>query len=154
FLVLGWPSGSEDDFFRAAAIKGPVRQVPNDPGEPLHVTANRDGIWLTCSGASLLGQYHHPRSGGGGGGGWDGRRDGTLAAVAPEVDDPFHTMGLGAGAAQTLRVEDFVDSLKQVRARAAGTKHRVDPEVHQARLRHLCRLIVRDRQGFCPINGV
>ena len=31
FLVLGWPSVSEDDFFRAAGIKGPVRQVPGDP---------------------------------------------------------------------------------------------------------------------------
>src|SRR5262249_52759272 len=60
FLVLGWPSGTEDDFYRAAGLKGQVKQVPNDPGEPLHVTANRDGIWLTCPGASLLGQYYQP----------------------------------------------------------------------------------------------
>src|SRR5262245_15619796 len=60
FLVLGWPSSTEDDFFRAAGLKGQVKQVPNDPGEPLHVTANRDGIWLTCPGASLLGQYYQP----------------------------------------------------------------------------------------------
>ena len=74
FLVLGWPSVSEDEFFRAAGIKGPIRQVPGDPEAPLHVTANRDGIWLTCPGASLLGQYRQEggRRGGGGDGGSHG----------------------------------------------------------------------------------
>ncbi len=57
FVILGWPSSSEDDFFRAAGIKGAVQQVPGDPDAPLHITANRDGVWLTCRGASLLGQY-------------------------------------------------------------------------------------------------
>src|SRR5205807_6868667 len=26
--------------------------------------------------------------------------------------------------------------------------------LYKARLRHLCRLIIRDRQGFCPLNGL
>ena len=30
----------------------------------------------------------------------------------------------------------------------------MDTERYTARLRYLCRLIARDRQGFCPINGV
>ena len=29
-----------------------------------------------------------------------------------------------------------------------------DRERYAARLRHLCRLIKRDRLGFCPINGI
>ena len=54
FLVLGWNSGSEEAFFQAAGIKAKVNQVPRDDEEvkPLHVTADRDGIWLTCPGAS------------------------------------------------------------------------------------------------------
>jgi hypothetical protein len=150
FLVLGWPSGSEDDFYRAAAFRSQVKQVPNDPGEPLHVTANRDGIWLTCAGASLLGQHHQRVD-------RPAAADESLATLAEESADPFRTMGMGAGGGETLRVEDFLETFKKAQAQLrseARPKRVADPESHLARLRHLCRLIIRDRQGFCPINGV
>ncbi len=149
FLVLGWPSGSEDDFFRSAGIKAPVRQIPAELDAPLHVTANRDGIWLTCPGASLLGQYHQ-----------EGSRaralEEVMATMSDESADPFKTMGMGAGAAATLRVEDFQATFKEAEERSrVGRTQRIDnPDEHLARLRHLCRLITRDRRGFCPINGV
>jgi hypothetical protein len=150
FLVLGWPSVSDDDFYRAAGIKGPVRQVPGEPGAPLHVTANRDGVWLTLRGASLLGQYQEEGPGAG------AALDEVMATMAEEAGDPFKTMGMGAGAAATLRVEDFQATFKeaQERSRVARTRRVEDPDIHLARLRHLCRLIIRDRLGFCPINGV
>jgi hypothetical protein len=151
FLVLGWPSASEDDFFRSSGIKGQVKQVPNDPSEPLHVTANRDGIWLTCPGASLLGQYQPSLSGGA------AVAEEALATLAGESADPFGTMAVGSGGGETLRVEDFLETFKKVQAQArtgAKPKRVADGETHLARLNHLCRLIVRDRQGFCPINGV
>src|SRR5262249_38481286 len=109
FLLLGWSSSTEDDLFRSAGLKGQVKQVPNDPGEPLHVTANRDGIWLTCPGAALLGQYHQPmdRSGSG---------DESLATLAGESADPFGTMAVGAGGGETLRVEDFLATFKKAQA--------------------------------------
>ena len=149
FLVLGWPSGSEDDFFRSAGIKGPVRQVPGEPEAPLHVTANRDGIWLTCPGASLLGQYHHEGAG-------TRALEEVMSTMSDEAADEFKTMGMGAGAAATLRVEDFQATFKDAQERSQGGRNqRVEnPEDHLARLRHLCRLIIRDRRGFCPINGV
>jgi hypothetical protein len=147
FLVLGWTSASEDDLFRAAGIKGTVRQVPGDPGAPLHVTANRDGIWLTCPGASLLGQYRQADGG-------TAVLEEIMATMADESADPFRTMG--AGGASTLRVEDFQANFKdaQERLRTGRTRRVEDPDRHLTRLRHLCRLIVRDRRGFCPINGV
>jgi hypothetical protein len=148
FLVLGWPSASEDDFFRAAGIKGPVRQVPGDPTAPLHVTANRDGVWLTCAGACLLGQYHddNPRS---------VALEEVMATMSEDSADPYKTMGMGAAGAATLRIEDFQAVKNVVGLAKIGRKKRVDdPDFHLARLRHLCRLIIRDRRGFCPINGV
>ena len=149
FLVLGWPSVSEDDFFRAAGIKGPVRQVPADAEAPLHVTGNRDGIWLTCPGASLLGQYHQERPGA-------GALEDVMATMSEESADPFKTMGMGAGGAATLRIEDFQGIAAEAleRARVGRTRRVENADAHLARLRHLCRLIARDRKGFCPINGV
>jgi hypothetical protein len=149
FLVLGWPSVSEDDFFRAAGIKGPVRLVPADSDAPLHVTANRDGIWLTNPGASLLGQYRQEHPGA-------GALEEVMATMSDESADPFKTMGMGAAGASTLRIEDFQGTFKaaQEQARAGRTRRIEDPDRHLARLRHLCRLIIRDRRGFCPINGV
>ncbi len=109
FLVLGWPSTSEDDFFRAAGIKGPVRLVPGDPDAPLHVTANRDGIWLTCPGASLLGQYRQESPG-------VGALEEVMATMSDESADPFKTMGMGAAGALTLRIEDFQGTFKAAQA--------------------------------------
>jgi hypothetical protein len=149
FLVLGWPSSSEDDLFRAAGLRGSVKHVPADPGEPLHVTANRDGVWLTCPGASFLGQCHQPS---------EGSRvpDEALATLSDEAADPFKTMAAGQGGGETLRVEDFLETFKQAQAsaRAGRPKRILDPDLHLARLKHLCRVIIRDRQGLCPINGV
>ena len=149
FLVLGWPSVSEDDLFRAAAIKGPVRQVPAAPDAPLHVTANRDGVWLTCPGASLLGQYRqeNPEA---------SALEDAMNTMSEESSDPYKTMGMGAAGAATLRLEDFQALSKGVleRDRVVRTRRVEEPEKHLARLRHLCRLIIRDRRGFCPINGV
>src|SRR5262249_27733283 len=106
FLILGWPSSSEEDFFRAAGLKGQVKQVPSAPGEPLHVTANRDGVWLTCPGASLLGQFHQPADSLG------ATEESGLATMAEEAGDPFRTLGMAAGGGETLRVEDFLDTFK------------------------------------------
>jgi hypothetical protein len=149
FLVMGWPSVTEDDFFRAAGIKGPVRQVPSEPEAPLHVTANRDGIWLTCPGASLLGQYHLEKPGA-------SAMEDVMSTMADQGADEFKTMGMGAAGAATLRIEDFQAASKELQELSrSGRNRRVeDPELHLARLRHLGRLIVRDRRGFCPINGV
>jgi hypothetical protein len=148
YLILGSPSSTEEALFRASGIKAQVNQAPRDPGEPLHVTANREGVWITCPGVSLMGRQE--------------------AEAGPEVvDDPFDvgggdclgaadphkTMGVDDG---TLRVEDLV---KKIVAQGApkgrpAAKTTAEIENGKARLAYLCRLIVRDRRGFCPVNGV
>jgi hypothetical protein len=150
FLVLGGSSSGDEALFQAAAIKAQVKQVPRDPGEPLHVTANNDGIWVTCQGTSVLGQQLLAQGGSGAAPG-----DATLDTLAGSPDDAFKTMGMGAG--ETLKIENFQASFKEVlaqaqsRSRSRGT---VDAEKYAARLRYLCHLIARDRGGLCPINGV
>ena len=153
FLVLGWPSGSEDAFFRSAGIRAQVKQHPNDPSDPLHVTANRHGIWVTCPGASVLGQLNASGPGPGDQG------DKTVATMMDQTVDPSRTMGQPGGGEGTMRIEDILADYKknqsQPRATAAARPRRaVDNDLHEARLKHLCRLIARDRRGFCPVNGV
>ena len=126
-------------------------RCPASPSAPLHVTANRDGIWLTCPGASLLGQYRQeePRDA--------AAIEEVMATMSEESADPFKTMGMGAGGAATLRIEDFQATFKEAQERSRDRADRSGskiPTSHLARLRHLCRLIIRDRRGFCPINGV
>ena len=147
FLVLGWSSGSEEAFFQAAGIKAKVNQVPRDRGEPLHVTADRDSIWLTCPGASLLDQQNPAIV---------GQDDGSehLGTMVEQSSDPFKTIGIGQG--EGMGLQDLLSRREEgagrerVPARQAGHRSR---EVLRP-LRHLCRLIKRDRLGFCPINGV
>jgi len=93
FLVLGGSSSGEEVLFHAAGIKAQLKQVPKDPAEPLHVTANREGIWVTCPGASILGQQLLAFEGGA-----DGHGEVTLDTLSEGSGNPFKTMGGGAGA--------------------------------------------------------
>jgi hypothetical protein len=116
------------------------------------VTANNEAIWVSCLGASVLGQM-----GLADGMGADGPGDVGLDSLADEPVGPFQSSAGGGG--ETLRIEDFMASLKQAQAQRrvpgpARPRKMVDSEKHAARLRYLCRLIARDRQGLCPINGV
>ena len=151
FLVLGESASGEEALFQSAAIKAPVKQVPREPTQPLHVTANNDGIWVTCLGTSVLGQHllaYDEAS--------DASGEVSLETlVRGETADPFKTMGMGGG--ETLRIEDFVNSLKKAEAQARIPRRSgktVDIETYRSRLRHLCRLIARDRLGLCPLNGI
>ncbi|MFO0890563.1 MAG: type VI secretion protein IcmF/TssM N-terminal domain-containing protein [Isosphaeraceae bacterium] len=152
FLILGGTASGDEALFQAAALKAQVKQVPKDPDEPLHVTANTDGIWVSCPGTSVLGQQllaaDGPAAGAGGV---------SLETLSGESADAFKTMGMGAG--ETLRVEDFMASLKKAQAQARSpsasrSRSSVDVEKYTARLRYLCHLIARDRGGLCPINGM
>ena len=150
FLVLGGSISGEASLFRAAGLKFQVKQVPTEQAQPVHVTANNDGIWVSCPGASVLGQFLSAF-------GSQGMAPGevSLDTLSGEPADAFKTMGLGGGG-ETLRIEDFMDSLKKSGAQVPGplrSRKSVDAETYSARLRYFCRLIARDRNGLCPING-
>lgn len=56
FLVLGRPEAPEEVFFQAAQLGLVLKGVPVGSKHPLHVYANRDVIFITCAGCSLLGK--------------------------------------------------------------------------------------------------
>ena len=56
FLILGEPRGSGPALFDAAHLPLLVSFAPRRPDAPLHLYADRDGIYVTCPGASLLGR--------------------------------------------------------------------------------------------------
>jgi len=150
FLILGGTSSGEASLFQAAGIKALVKQVPADLAAPLHVTANHDGIWVSCQGASVLGQQLLTLVGGAGDSG-----EVSLETLSGDPSEAFKTMGSGAG--DTIRVEDFISSLKKVPAQPPSvprSRRAVDSKKYAARLHYFCHLIARDRGGLCPVNGV
>ena len=124
FLVLGGSISGEASLFRAAGLKFQVKQVPTEQAQPVHVTANNDGIWVSCPGASVLGQFLSAF-------GSQGMAPGevSLDTLSGEPADAFKTMGLGGGG-ETLRIEDFMDSLKKSGRRCqvpSGPESRLTP---------------------------
>jgi hypothetical protein len=161
FLVLGRPQGPEEHLFAAAQLPLVVKQTPSDPGAPLHVYATRDAIYVTCAGASLLGKHAANVA-------LEGIDE--HAGAVPEGD------GEGSEADRTIRPsgkeKKVIKKLAQiigrhmnvVERRAARRdlglpmpdllKNPAEMELYKARLAHLGRLLVRDRQPYCAINGL
>jgi hypothetical protein len=176
FLVLGKPAGGEEPLLNAAQLSLTVKQAPKRPNAPLHVYANRDGIYVTCAGASVLGRQAAVLNGevedGTASGGGDG---------APE-DDPFKTLrpkgrlkevqNILSKAREEGRSPDQLTDAERAeiqalimeeeaeqgqrgrRPQTSFLKNAAEVERLSARLRHLCRLIVRDRRPYCPLNGI
>ena len=183
FMILGRPSGPEACLFNASRVPLMVPQVPRNPDAPLHVFASPDAIYVTCAGASLLGRQaellaeeeesdgrsdpDHVTA-------WD-----DLAETANET--PFVPAGSldsdSAMSASHQQLEEavalLVDEKEQPRQDAAKpTREEVvfhhsaklnrrsllkdarQVQQHTARLQHLCGLIVKDRELYCPLNGV
>lgn len=173
FLVVGHSAGGEDALFAAAQVSPIVNGAPERANSPLHVYANRDAVYVTCAGASVLGHQAglltgDPAAAAPSGGG----------AAAPAGYDPNRTMAPGI---QEGSMANPMKDIQRILARAeregrspaqlveeerkriqiAERKSKARPPLDlkeadrsAARLRHLCRLIVRDRYPYCPINGI
>jgi hypothetical protein len=173
FLVLGRPAGGEAALFQAAQLQLPVKMAPQRADAPLHVFGSRDGIYVTCAGASLLGRQSLMFVGVGASPETNG------APGSPNEPDFGKTMvptgrvkevqailrkarvekrELTENEKRQIRMLEAEDRMQQgVRkeaARAAVLKNPDEIERTAARLRHLCRLIVRDRRPYCPLNGI
>lgn len=180
FLILGRPSTGETSLFDAAQLKFLVSNVPSSSGAPVHVFANRDGIYVTCTGASLLGQLSRIVAGEAGdsirspaassldnSGGEDedaqfktlapkGRLKSVqniLAAAREEGRGPDQLSDQERAEIRGLVAEEEA-AQKRAKARPSLIKNNAMVDRCQARFRHFCRLIVRDRRPFCPINGI
>ncbi len=177
FLVLGETVGGEGAFFKAAfpSAQRPLR-VPGAPAgnAPLHAYATADAIWLTCAGASLTGEQVRRLTITGEGG------PGVLPQTGGDADSSGYSTMAPGGQLQDVQVilsrarkegrELTEPEQAQVRQllgqeqseHAAVVRSKRPPLLREtavvdlcaARLAHLCRLIVRDRKPFCPINGI
>jgi IcmF-related N-terminal domain len=159
FFVLGRPEAPEEDLFNAAQLQLVVRQTPSRAA-PLHVYASRDAVYVTCAGASLTGKQAsilaveglpHMDAASGGGDEFDPGK--TLTARAPAEQRVIKMVAKTVGR-QATGLE------RRVMRRLGGfklpelLKNTSEVELQTARLEHLCRLIVRDRRPYCPINGL
>jgi hypothetical protein len=163
FLVLGRPETPEEHLFQAAQLNLIVKGAPVGARHPLHVYASREGVFITCAGCSLLG------------------KQASLLALEGIGDDAGSSgdapvMGLADDAGATLKPGQAEQKIIKKIARMVGTQmnglqkrllrresnlplpnllaSNADVEMITARMGHLCRLIFRDRQPYCPINGV
>ena len=168
YLVLGRPAGAMRSLFDAAQVPLSVPQVPRDPSAPLHVFANSEAVYVTCAETSLLGRHaailaehalaHNPSADLDAGGNDD---------LPPFADDVpgFSSVPTGAATEESLQsaVALLVEEEPTVKPNAlpvtpmprASLLEQGDVlERTTSRLRHLCTLIARDRQPYCPVNGL
>lgn len=191
FLVLGRPEAPEEGLFEAAQLNLRVHFVPRRAEAPLHVYANRDGIYVTCAGASALGfqaallvgeaqmadggrgaqrpsyeSFDDSRSIAADSLGYEGRtndpREIDKWMRMKEIISRARSQGRGPNELTPEEAHEL-ESLEGGGSSAAPGTDRPRPLLHQsnseverceARFRHLCSLIVRDRRPYCPVNGV
>ncbi len=160
FLVLGRPVGGERALFGAGNVKLQVKQAPRRPDTPLTVSANQDAVYVTCAGASLLGQYATLLAGAPD---VSGRPEAATPAVSASseldasggssADDDAATDRQSATAVMVATEDDeFPSALARPRSLLLKDVDEVDRLL--ARLRYLCHRISRDRRPYCPINGI
>ncbi len=161
FLILGRPEAPEDCLFQAAQMSLVLRQVPSSAKSPLHIYANHDGIYLTCAGASLMGKHAANLA-------LEGLSElDDNSPVSAEPDgDVARTLQPNRQESQAMATLAMVqdEGMKALQRRhirrMLGKRNpellykTAEVETLTARLAHLCRLLVRDRQPFCPINGI
>jgi type VI protein secretion system component VasK len=165
FLILGHPRGGEKSLFGAAGQQLLVKQVPRETQCPISVSASQDAIYVSCTGASLLGQQSiflsigpervatteerpagaaEPTEGTDGAGTLlDGGMASPVAAQSPQEE-----------MATALVTSDASLSMTAEMARVSILKDAAEVERTLARLQHLCKRIARSRRPYCPINGM
>jgi IcmF-related N-terminal domain len=180
FLVFGRVSGADEALFQG--VPGGLAVTGGSPsGSPVRAFANRDAIFVTCAGASLLG---NPSSA-------------PVAGAMPGIDQSIRagrgggdlgasigmdkSIGMGSVGGDIGRVQQIIRAAREqnrslsenerqeIRRLSDGGASPASPrggggsntlmqdpgevEYRQARLAHLCALIARSRWPLCPING-
>jgi hypothetical protein len=169
FLVLGRPEGSTRNLFDSAKMQFTVKMAPSREEAPLHVWATATALYVSCEGCSLVGRHAVYLAGGMGG---------DTADEGPGGDDSTATMSgktlmPGTAGGGVSEIQQLLDqAAKQRRQLTAAEKRQIrslsrkdrgypapvrnpeDKERITARFEHFCRLLVRDRWPYCPVNGV
>ncbi len=176
FLVLGTVQGGEEIFFQSAASTSSTlagsTYAPKSSDAPVRMFAGQNSVFITCSGACLLGEHarrlNNPDSS-------DPTPQAAFGvAAAPASPDFSRTLG----AADAVFVQDMVKravagqlspeekagfgvgpgksagAKTAPRPRASLLQNTAETTRQSERLKHLCKLISRDRWPNCPINGI
>jgi len=170
FLVIGKPKSTTADFFAASKLPFAVKAEPRRGDAPLHVYANRDAIFVTCEGASVLAKFSDLLM-----------TQRTLAAMkakapaaAPKITDyGFQSVNLLDSPAAGLAVTSGEFMLPESKLVTSGSGSLnasdwlpkptqeaflgvPDDEVQRqaARLRYLGSIISDRRRPYCPLNGI
>ncbi|MBY0232065.1 MAG: hypothetical protein K2W96_22505 [Gemmataceae bacterium] len=160
FLVLGQPKDGDEAFFRAAGKPFKMPKTPaGDP--PVSLLATEDAFFVTCPGASVLGNLcrvlNSPIDRGPVGGG-DHPETGTLPAGGDEqtmgIKDILVAAAAGAVGGGPVGERELRRIERQGQAFNPASRAADALETQSARLRHLCRLLVRDRKPYCAVNGL
>jgi hypothetical protein len=167
FLVVGRTEGPPETLFQAARLPLVVKQAPARPEAPLHVYASREAVYVTCEKVSLLGSHAALLAGEGSEvpGSLSDEDPGTLAMIEMTMrpgNAPSAVPAIQAILERARKENRQLTPEEKRRIRTMARKDRsLKPPVrnpeevdrHAARLEHLCRLLVRDRHPYCPING-
>ena len=171
YLVLGRPAGAMRSLFDAAQVPLSVPQIPRDPGAPLHVFANSEAIYVTCAETSLLGRHASILAEHGLASQPSTDRDAAERDDSDELpafaDEMSGFSALSTRAATEESLQSAVAMLVEEEPAPKTSTTNVTPlprpslleqgdvlEKTTSRLRHLCTLIARDRQPYCPVNGL
>ncbi len=159
FLVLGDPVGGVTSLFHASGMPLAVSDIPRRADAPIHVFATYEAIFVTCPGLSALG--HLARS-----------RAAHVDVAASPPSTPASAIGLAsdvapAGRTAEAAVATTVDVATEPARAATGGQpaprersleillsQTAEVEAIARRFKYLCKLLLRDRQPYCPINGI
>jgi hypothetical protein len=163
FLVLGRAESPPDVLLQAARLGLEVKQAPGRGDAPLHVYASKDAVYITCEGCCLLGRQAAFLAGGGT----------PTQALGTDEDEILKTLApVNAGGAvpeflairqraERERRELTPDEQRRIRAlmrkeqlQHAPIRNPDEVERQRARFEHFCRLLLRDRWPYVPLNGV
>jgi hypothetical protein len=167
FLVLGRTEAGMSPLFQASKLQLTVKGAP-ERDAPLHVYGSPEGVFITCEGASLLGRQAAFLMGA------SGPAASNPGGAIFDEDDPLNKtnapINAGGAVPELMAIRDR--ALKQGRGLTPEEQRRMrsllrkdqlqqspirNPEevaTQGQRFEYLCRLIVRDRAPYVPINGV
>ncbi len=170
YLIVGRPASGDDALFLASGQKIDVR-APLAAESPLRIFASRDAIFICCSGSSTWGAFitalTSPEASGtldtpdGVAAGATITPGQALQGVDEKVQEEFYNL-LQTQSDRPLtgdedaRLRELGELIQKTKAGGVRrvTLSNETLSVGPRRLAFLCRLIVRDRRPWCPLNGV
>jgi hypothetical protein len=151
-LVLGRVAGPTRNLFDAADLRLTVKQAPASEDAPVHVWASPEAVFVVCEGCSLLAQQAATAAG------EEEEEDNATTTgslmVRPELRALLNRVNR-AGGAMTAEDRRQLEELSG-KPRRVGAPIRDSAAVAESTrsLQQLCRLIVRARAPYVPLNGV